>query len=95
MQDLKPYAPDASLQVQTADEARQVMAHFARIMGALLQFLEEETAIVRAGRIGEVKQLEGTKSELARLYLAHAASVRANCAYMARELPEEFDALRH
>ncbi len=80
--------------IRTSDAARQLIARFDSIMTSLLQLLEEETEIVRAGLVSEVPRLEVKKSELARLYLADAALVRAHCAFMAVAVPSEFVALR-
>src|SRR5262249_56903698 len=64
---------------------------------------EEEPGRVRAGRRGDAPRLEPKKTELARLYTAGAACVKANNAVLSRTVPrlladlrrrhEEFQAL--
>ena len=75
-------------------EAARLLAHLAEVMTALLAVLEEETQLVRAGRISEIARIEPKKSELARRYVADADVVRTNALYLARELPREFDDMR-
>ena len=84
-----PAAPIAS-----AAEAARLIARLAEAMGSLLEVLEEETQLVRAGRISEVAHIEPKKSELARRYVIDAGAVRTNALYLARETPREFDDLR-
>jgi hypothetical protein len=84
-----PPAPIAS-----AAEAARLLSHLADVMTALLQVLEEETQLVRAGRISEIARIEPKKSELARGYVADAAALRTNAQFIARETPREFEDLR-
>ena len=86
-------APAPAPIASTADAAR-LIARLAEAMAALLAVLDEETQLVRTGRISEIARIEQTKSELARRYVADAVSVRANALYLARETPWEFDDLR-
>jgi len=86
--------PAAAPPIATTSEAAQLLGHIAEVMTALLEILEEETQLVRAGRISEVTRIEPRKSELARLYVAEAARVKANGLYLARTLPREFEDLR-
>jgi hypothetical protein len=89
-----PANPVAPPPVATVAEAARLIGHLAEVMAALLEVLEEETQLVRTGRISEVARIEPRKSELARLYIADAGLVKANGLYLARELPREFDELR-
>ena len=70
------------------------MRHLTDVMEQLLRVLDEETALVRAGRLSEVGRLEAGKAELSQLYLRDAARVKASAAYLANELSEQFNALR-
>lgn len=87
-------AAAAALPIATVTEAAQLIGHLAEVMASLLEILDEETELVRAGRISEIARIEPMKSELARLYLADAALIKANGIFMARSLPEEFDEMR-
>jgi flagellar biosynthesis/type III secretory pathway chaperone len=89
-----PPSPAAAAPIATAVEAARLIGHIADVMAALLEIIEEETQLVRAGRISEVARIEPRKSELARLYVADAGLVKANGIYLARTLPQEFDELR-
>jgi flagellar biosynthesis/type III secretory pathway chaperone len=80
--------------IATAAQAAQLIGHLADVMTALLEVLEEETQLVRAGRISEVGRIAPRKSELARGYVADAELIKANGLYLARTLPREFDELR-
>jgi flagellar biosynthesis/type III secretory pathway chaperone len=91
---MPPSPSPAVAPLATSTEAAQLLGHLAEVMAALLEILEEETQLVRAGRISEVTRIEPRKSELARLYIADAGVVKANGLYLARELPREFDELR-
>jgi hypothetical protein len=92
--DASPARPAAAPPIATIAEAAQLIGHLADIMASLLEILDEETELVRAGRISEIARIEPRKSELARLYLADAALIKANGIYMARSLPQEFDEMR-
>jgi hypothetical protein len=80
--------------IQTAAAAEQLAAHFSDVMDGLLRLLDEETELVRAGKISELIRLERTKAEMARLYMADAVSVKANRATLAKLAPAAFKSLR-
>lgn len=79
--------------VSTAADASRLIDNFGRIMDALLQTVEQETALVRAGRLGDATGLEPTKTELARNYNAGAMAIKRNKDYLSRHLPEALHAL--
>src|SRR5262249_29053751 len=93
----------ASASIQTAAEAEKLIGHLTDVMGSLLALIEQETELVRPGPLGEAPRLEPKKTELARLYTAGAACVKANNAVLSRTVPrlladlrrrhEEFQAL--
>jgi flagellar biosynthesis/type III secretory pathway chaperone len=89
-----PSPAPAPAPIASAADAARLIARLAEAMAALLAVLDEETKLVRAGRISEIARIEQAKSELARRYVADAVSVRANALYLARETPREFDDLR-
>jgi hypothetical protein len=91
-----PPAPPAAPAppVASAAEAARLIARLAEAMTSLLAVLDEETQLVRAGRISEIATVEPKKTELARRYVADAGAVRTNALYLARETPREFDDLR-
>ena len=87
-----PKAPLAP--IATAADAARLIARLAEAMTALLAVLEEETQLVRAGRISEIARIEPKKSGFARRYVTDAGLVRANALSIARETPREFEDLR-
>ncbi|HXW23141.1 MAG TPA: hypothetical protein VEK73_00220 [Xanthobacteraceae bacterium] len=89
-----PPAPASPPPIATAAEAARLIGHLANVMASLLEVLEEETQLVRAGRISEIGRIEPKKSELARLYVADSGLVKANGLFLARQLPREFADLR-
>ena len=89
-----PSPTSAAAPIASAAEAARLLVHIAEVMTALLAVLEEETQLVRAGRISEITSIAPKKSELARHYVGAAGVVRTNALYLARELPREFDDMR-
>jgi len=84
----------AAPSIATIAEGDELIRHLVGVMEQLLRVLDEETELVRAGRVSEVARLEPAKAELSRLYLGDAGVVKGNVDYLARELPEQFAALR-
>jgi hypothetical protein len=80
--------------IATVAAAEHLIAHLGDVMNALLMLVERETELVREGRISEVARLEPSKAELARLYMADAALVKAHSAFLALKLPARVDELR-
>src|ERR1700756_120598 len=89
-----PSSAPAAVPIASAAEGALLLARLAEAMASLLGVLEEETQLVRAGRIREIARIEPRKSDLARRYVADAGAVRTNAFYLARETPREFDDLR-
>jgi hypothetical protein len=79
--------------VTTAAEAETVIAHLIEVMDALLAKVEEETALVRDGRLTEAAQLETHKSELTRLYIADILRLKASQGRLAQLVPDLLAAL--
>jgi len=74
--------------VTSAAEAAALATHFAEVMQALVEIVEEETRLVRAGRTREAAALERPKSDLARLYLTDAARVKDARAVLRQHAPD-------
>jgi hypothetical protein len=81
-------APSPAPKIETAAEAENLARHLLAAMDALIATIEEETALVRAGKLKDAAALEATKNELTRLYVADAAQVKANRDVLSREVPE-------
>jgi len=86
----KPGTPS----IASIGEAQHAIANLERIMDALLATVEEETALVRKGRVTEAARLEQAKSELSGRYLAETERLKASKDFIKRSLPDALAALR-
>jgi len=73
--------------VASLAEGETLIKHLLEVMDALLGTVEEETALVRAGKLIEAAQLEAAKSELSGMYVIDTARIRANQGYLNRVAP--------
>ncbi len=89
-----PVERTATAPVASAAEAHALVSHLAEVMERLLRTLEQETALVRAGRLGDAAQLEQGKAELARDYLFDSTRLKASRDFIARTNPGQFETLR-
>jgi hypothetical protein len=83
-----------SAPIASVGEARHAIANLERIMDSLLATVEQETALVRGGLIGEAAKLEGAKSELTGFYLAETERLKASKSFMQQNLPDALASLR-
>lgn len=74
--------------VSNPAEARRLADGLIQIMDALLKLIEQETELVRGGKVREAMQLDGAKSDFSRRYVSAIAGLRANQRYMAQTTPE-------
>lgn len=89
-----PLAEAATPPVTSAAEAHALVFHLAETMATLLQTLERETAMVRAGKLADAAQLEQDKTELARQYTLASKRLKANQDFLARTDPGQFATLQ-
>lgn len=80
--------------IESAAEAENLVRHLLAAMDALVATVEQETKLVRAGKLKEAVALEASKSELARLYVADTAQVKANLPVLTQQIPDLLAALR-
>jgi hypothetical protein len=80
--------------VESAAEAENLVRHLLAAMDALVATVEQETRLVRAGKLKEAVELETTKSELARLYVSDTAQMKANLPVLSKQIPDLLAALR-
>ncbi len=73
--------------VATPAEGEALMRHLLEVMEALLGAVDEETRLVRAGKLAEAAKLEAAKAELSSMYLADAARIKASQVYLDRVTP--------
>lgn len=95
MPELTPRSPNPGTRpVASIAEAEQLMGRLGDAIDQLATILAEETALVRAGRLSETGRLGATKAELARLYVADSAQVRANSAFISHHVQGKLALLR-
>jgi hypothetical protein len=92
----RPVPPNrfAPAPISTPEEAQAITTHLNEVMEGLLKLLDHETNLVRAGKIVDASRLEATKAELARLYLADSARLKASAPYLKSKQPKLFEMLR-
>lgn len=87
--------PQPSQPVSAAD-ARKLAEGLMEVMTALLETIESETALVRAGKIREAMAQESRKSELSRRYAGLVTFIRNNQDCLTKASPDLIKALhRH
>jgi hypothetical protein len=69
----------------TAAEAEALITHFSQVMEALLAIVQQETDLVRAGRLGQAALLAEPKADFTRRYIAAALQLKASQALAAPE----------
>ncbi len=80
--------------VASAAEAHAVASTLCEVMDGLLALVEQETALVRAGKLGEAMPLQRKKTELSRQYMAAVTRLKASEAYLAASAPDLLAELR-
>ena len=80
--------------IGSAAEAEGVINHLMDVMDALLRVVEEETALVRAGKLAEATRLEPSKHELSQLFLADTTRLKTSQGFLAQAMPDVLEALR-
>lgn len=78
----------APVPVTSPAEGALLIKHLLDVMDALLGTVEEETALVRAGKLGDAAKLEPSKTELSNMYIADTARIRASQGYLDQVTPD-------
>jgi hypothetical protein len=72
-------APIASpAPIATAAEAEKLIMHFVEVMDALVGVVQQETELVRGGRLAQAATLAPPKADLTQQYIAAALRLRAS-----------------
>ena len=80
----------------TAAEARKLAASLMDVMSNLLGVIEQETELVRAGKLREAMALEPKKTDLSRRYVNAVGQLKASQKYLSQTAPELLNTLhRH
>ena len=78
-----------------AEEAEGLTAHFIEVMDALVGVVQQETELVRGGRLGAAARLHAAKGQLTQLYIADTLRLRASRPQLSRLMSaDRLDALR-
>jgi hypothetical protein len=89
-------APSAYPAASNPEQARKLAEDLLDVMSALLEVVERETELVRAGKLRQAMTLESQKAELSRRYVRTVGSLKASQKFLARMAPELLAALhRH
>ena len=83
-----PPAPAPAPSVSTPADARRLAAGMIEVMSALLAIVEQETELVRAGKVREAMDLEPRKSEASRQYVQALTELGNSRDYLTRSTPE-------
>jgi hypothetical protein len=89
----KPSAAPAQA-ISTPVQARKLAEDLMDVMGALLGVIEQETELVRAGKVREAMRLEQQKGELSRRYMVTVESLKTSQKYLSQVSPELLTTLR-
>jgi hypothetical protein len=80
--------------IASAAEGEHLIRHMMDVMDALVAAVEEETELVRAGKLAEAAQIEPSKVELSRMYIENTARIRAAQIYLVQIAPKLVTELR-
>jgi hypothetical protein len=89
-------APSASAPIAASMpvEIRRLAEELVEVMGALLGVIEDETEMVRAGKVRDAMQLAPQKSELSRRYVSAVANVKSAQQGLSQAAPELLNTLQ-
>jgi hypothetical protein len=73
--------------IATAAEADRLIAGFSDVMDALVAVVQQETELVRAGRLAQASECANPKGELTRRYIADMLRLRASQTQLSRLIP--------
>jgi hypothetical protein len=93
MQNVSPAAAPAR-RIDTVAEGEQLIDVVAGLLEALLAVVEEETALVRQGRLAQVAELGDKKAKLAAAYYGATGRLKANSAFLKATLPARMNELK-
>ena len=80
--------PTTLVPIATRGDAESLADHLTQVMDALVHLVEQETDLVRAGRLRDAAQLEDTKTGLARAYVADTMRLKASRGFLTQAAPD-------
>jgi len=75
-------------------DAAKLILHLTSLMADIIRIVEQETELVRAGKLTEAARLEPAKTALAQQYMAAASILQGHKPLLARAAPDQLDSLR-
>lgn len=78
----------------TPADTEALMGRLMQAMDSLLAMIEEETALVRAGRLREAALLERAKGDFARSYVTDMTRLSSSGVALAKAAPDKIEAFR-
>jgi hypothetical protein len=72
--------------VTSPEEGARLATHFAGVMDALMDVVQQETELVRVGRLGAAAKLQESKEDLTQVYLTETLRLRASQPYLSKFL---------
>src|SRR5215471_454089 len=86
--------PAPAQAIQTKAEGDLLITQVAELLSALIETVEEETALVRKGRVVQASRIGPRKAALAGQYYAITQRLKANIDFLRANLPRQLDQLR-
>lgn len=86
--ELQQNVPPALVPASTPAEARRLAEGLMSVMAHLLDIVDQETELVRAGKVREAMVLESRKSEASRDYMRAVSEIKHSATYLKRSTPE-------
>jgi hypothetical protein len=80
--------------IQSRPEGEQLLTELAAVLEALLAVVEEETALVRDGKLAQAADLGEKKAEIAGQYYSLTERLKANTAFLKSSLPDRMSQLK-
>ncbi len=84
----RPRQPAAAIATPATIDARRLATDLLDTMTALLKAIEQETGLVRAGKVGEAIALDAAKTELSRRYVGLVSALKADREQLRATAPE-------
>ena len=80
--------PSAYVVATSPEEARQLAEELMDVMSTLLNVVERETELVRAGKLRQAMSFEQKKTELSRRYVKTVGSLKASQKFLSKSAPD-------
>ena len=75
-------------------DAGALISQLTTVMAAIIRIVEEETELVRAGKLTDAAKLEPAKTALAQKYVADASLLKNSKPLLGKVAPDQLDHLR-